>query len=174
MMLRRCLYDIASLSLSNSYYSLYTLTYSEFSESFKEAGLGVFSTYGTLLLCSLITFALAVILIYAAVLLCKKHTAISSAANMLAAAYMPSTLLLVVSMITNLIYTPISVVLGLASIFSFVILAYLGMQKLDKFTKSPFYIYLAYSVIVMILYFVFFIKLGGDLLNEAINNINIF
>ncbi len=167
MMLRRGIFSIISATLN----PLYDLPYSEYSEALGEINLGIWSTYGVFLLCGLITFVVAMILIFLSVLLFKKHTSISSVANMLTTAYMPSAILLTVSIITSLIYVPISLALGLAAIFSFVILGYLGMQKLDKFTKSPFAVYLLCAVIIIIVYFVCFSKISVGALGELFDTL---
>lgn len=141
----------AMKSAMGSYASSIDISFGKYAEGLADIGAGAFKVFGVFLLLTAIVFALSAVLMLVITMICRKKASFSCVCNMLATAYIPSAALMLVALIFGWIYAPISVVLMTASLASFVILAYLGMQKLDKFEKSPFWVYIIYNTVMNII-----------------------
>lgn len=144
----------------------YKASYSNTSEMLKLMGVTSVKMFGVSIGTIVITFAAALILMILAVALCKRKAGFSQAANMLTAAFLPSAMLLLVSMVMSLLCAPISLLLFVAAYISFIVLAYLGMQKLDKFTSSPFRIYMVFATLVTVIGSFVNLKLAGSMVGK--------
>lgn len=133
-----------------SYASSVDISFGKFADGLADIGAGVFKVFGIFLLITVIVFAVAAVLMLVMTMICKKKTSFSCVCNMLATAYIPSAVLMLGALVFGWIYAPVSVILEIASLASFIILAYLGMQKLDKFDNSPFWVYIIYNAVMNI------------------------
>ena len=147
------------------------LKYSEMADFFKEMGLSVPKQLGMGLLSFLITAVIAVVLMMITVSVCKRKADISQCGNMLAAAFLPAGLLMAVSVIVSFIYAPAVILLFAGGYIAFIILGYLGMQKLDKFEVSPFWFYTVFALIVTAAGIFVSAKLTGVMFEEIFDEL---
>lgn len=148
------------------YASSMDVSFGSFADGLSEMGAGAFKVFGIFLLITVIVFVAAAVLMLVVTVICKKKAGFSRVCNMLATAYIPSAALMLGALVFGWIYAPISVVLMAASLASFVILAYLGMQKLDKFDSSPFWAYIIYNAVMNIAAFLTVYGVMGAILSE--------
>ncbi len=145
--------------------------YGDFCDNLSELGFGAFKMFGLNFIIVLISFIAAVVLMLVCTAVCRIKFNFSKVCNMLAAAFLPSAMLMAVSVVTSYVFVLISAVLMAAAFFSFVILAYLGMQKLDKMEKSPFRAYIVFAVIFVIIVSAAGGKISAEFIAEAVDSI---
>ncbi|MEE0928819.1 MAG: zinc ribbon domain-containing protein [Acutalibacteraceae bacterium] len=83
----------------------------------------------------------------------KKNASFVSVLNMVAAATLPLAAISIVNMLFGLVYSPITVALFVAALVMSVACLYVGIQKLDKLDKSPFYGFGTVLAIVIVVAF---------------------
>lgn len=145
--------------------------YSEMADMFKEIGITVPKQFFTGLLSFLLTALVAAVLMVVVEAVCRRKADFSQCANMLASAFLPAGILMCISIVMSLVYPPISLILFAGGYISFIILAYLGMQKLDKFESSPFWFYIIFALIVTAAGIFISLKFTGTLFEEMLDEL---
>lgn len=165
---KRSLYFFVSIVASNIGTKV---GYGKTSELLGDLGVTSGKLFGVGVGTYLITLVITVILMMLSVLVCKHKAGFSQTANMLTGAFLPSTILLAVSIIVSMLCAPISLLLFFAAYICFIILAYLGMQKLDKFTVSPFKVYTVFAVLFTAVASFVSLRLSGNMVVEIIDEL---
>ena len=124
------------------------IKYKDYSEAMKAIGLSAGKIFGIEFIWAAVSIAAAMIVVVVLMALCKKNAAFSPAANMMTTAFLPSSLLVAAGGIISFVYAPIGILLAFGAVISITLLGYVGIQKLDKFTSSPFWLYIV-CVIIM-------------------------
>lgn len=165
---KRLLYFFVSIVASNLNQKV---SYGKTSEMLKTIGVTSGKMFGVGVVTVVISFIVAVVLMIIAVAICRHKAGFSQTANMLTAAFLPSSILLFISILVSIIFAPISVFLFMAAYICFIVLAYLGMQKLDKFTSSPFKIYTVFAVLFTAAAAFVNLRLSGNMMVEIIDEL---
>lgn len=145
---RRSFYQIMSKAAGE-------MSYGDYSKGMKVLGLTAPKIFGMEFIWSAASIFVAMIFAVILMAVCKKNGAFAPAANMTATAFLPSSIIMAAAGILSFIYAPIGIAVCFCAIISVILLGYVGIQKLDKFETSPFWIYLAcvflaYIVILLI------------------------
>ena len=137
----------------------YDWVYSDVVEELKEMGVTTIKLFGIHFVWALIFIVCEAIILTALMAICKKKCSFAPIANAVATATMPSAIIMVFAAILSVIYVPLSFLAALAAIISSILLGYVAIQKVDKFTSSPFWFYVVAYVIVFV---------GGILLEKTL------
>lgn len=149
---RRGLYTIAN----NIYKSFVSsgMSFSDFNDSLKELGLGFFNLFSRTFFIGIVCFFIAVGLIYILLKICKKTFVFNNIANMVSTAAIPLTVFSVVNILLAFILPQATLLIYFIAILSVILLMYFGIQKIDKFTESPFWIYMTFIFVLLIAYYI--------------------
>lgn len=150
VVIRRGLYTIAN-SLYKSFMSS-GMSYSDFNGYLKELGLGFFNLFSRTFFIGIVCFFIAVGLIYILLKICKKTFVFNNIANMISTAAIPLSVFSIVNIILSFILPQATLLIYFVAILSVILLMYFGIQKIDKFTESPFWIYMAFIFVLLIAY----------------------
>lgn len=120
-----------------------SIKYKNFSEGMKNIGLSAGKIFGMEFIWAALSIIIGMILVMVLMAICKKNTSFSNAANMTATVFLPSALIMAAAGILSFIYAPLGMIAAVGAVISAVVLGYVGIQKMDKFTESPFWIYVA-------------------------------
>ena len=151
VVIRRGLYTVAN-NLYKSFISS-GMSYSDFSKSFKELGLGFFNLFSRTFLIGIVSFFIAVGLIYILLKICKKTFMFNNIANMVSTAAIPLSFFSIINIILSFIIPQATILIYFIAIISVSLLMYFGIQKIDKFTESPFWIYMTFMFVLLISYY---------------------
>lgn len=143
-LVRRSVFYAASLMSSG-------LKYGDYSKALKEVGASAVKMYFMNLLAAVICIVAAIAFVKLLMVICKKNASCSAVANMITTALMPFTMLVTVGAILSMIYAPVGLVLTMIAFFTLAVLGYVGVQKLDKFTSSPFWQYIICAAVILII-----------------------
>ena len=113
-------------------------------------GLGFFSLFFRMFIIGIAVFFITSALIYILLKICKKNCNFNNIGNMVSTAAIPLTFLSVISFVISFILPQIAILIYIVSLISALVLMYLGIQKVDKFTQSPFWSYMAFVFILLI------------------------
>lgn len=127
------------------------IKYGDYSKGLKEVGASAVKMYFMNLLAAVICIVVAIAVIKLLMVICKKNVSCSAAANMITTAFLPFTMLVTVGAILSMIYAPIGLILTVIAFFTLAVLGYVGIQKLDKFTSSPFWQYIICAAVILII-----------------------
>lgn len=128
-----------------------SLKYGDYSKALKELGASAVKMYFMNLLAAVICIVAAIAVIKLLMVICKKNASFFAAANMVTTAFLPFTMLVTVGAILSMIYAPIGLILTVIAFFTLAVLGYVGIQKLDKFTSSPFWQYIICAAVILII-----------------------
>lgn len=124
--------------------------YGDYSKGLKEVGASAVKMYFMNLLAAVICIVVAIAVVKLLMVICKKNVSCSAVANMITTAFLPFTMLVTVGAILSMIYAPIGLILTVIAFFMVAVLGYVGIQKLDKFTSSPFWQYIICAAVILI------------------------
>lgn len=149
------------------------VSFGDFAEVLAQMDAGVWKTFGFAILGVLIMYAIGTVLMFVISMIYKRNASFANVCNMLATANLPGTALMLVALIFGWIYAPISVILMLGASISIIVLNYMGMQKLGegKFTASPFWLYIIYTVIVIAVAFLIGTGFAGTIFENMLNQL---
>jgi len=116
-------------------------------------GLGFFSLFFRMFVIGIVVFFVTSGLIYILLKICKKKGNFNNIANMVSTASIPLTFLSIIGFVLSFILPQVSILIFIVALTSALILMYLGIQKIDKFTESPFWIYIALIALLLIVSF---------------------
>lgn len=151
VVVRRGLYTISN-NLYKSFISS-GISYGDFSKFLKELGLGFFNLFFRTFLIGIICFFVTVILIYILLRICKKTFAFNNIGNMISTAAIPLTFFSIINILLCFILPQATLLIYFVAILSVSLLMYFGIQKIDKFNESPFWIYMTFIFVLLIAYF---------------------
>lgn len=150
------------------------IKYKDYSEGLKLIGLSAGKIFGMEFIWTAVSIIASMILVVVLMALCRKNGAFFPAANMTATVFLPSALLMGVSGLLSFIYVPIGIIVAAAAVISAIVLGYVGIQKLDKFTTSPFWLYVVCVMLVYIISALVERLCLGKLMEELVDNIKYF
>ncbi|MBD5103312.1 MAG: hypothetical protein HDT47_00400 [Ruminococcaceae bacterium] len=127
------------------------IKYGDYSKGLKEVGASAVKMYFMNLLAAVICIVVAIAVIKLLMVICKKNASFFAVANMITTAFLPFTMLVTVGAILSMIYAPIGLILTVIAFFTLAVLGYVGIQKLDKFTSSPFWQYIICTAVILII-----------------------
>ena len=136
------------------------------------ASAGAGKTFGVFLLAVVVSYVVSAILMVVVASVFKRKASFANVCNMLATANIPATVLMLAAMILGWIYAPVALVAELGAVISVIILGYMGLQKLGegKFEKSPYWVYILYSIVTMGISAFTGMKLMGAALEEFLSS----
>lgn len=126
------------------------MSYGDSAAMLKKMGLGFFSLFSRTFIIGIIVFFITVALIYVLLKICKKKCVLNNISNMISTAAIPLTFLSVVNLVLCFILPQAALLVYIVAVTSVLLLMYFGIQKLDKFTESPFWIYMAFIFVLLI------------------------
>ena len=149
------------------------LSFGDFADGLAKMDSGVWKTFGFAILGVLIMYIVSTALMFLISVIYKRNASFASVCNMLATANLPGTALMLLALIFGWIYAPISVFLMTGAAISIFVLSYMGMQKLGegKFTSSPFWIYIIYSIIVIAVAFLIGTGFAGTIFESMLDSL---
>ena len=149
------------------------LSFGDFADGLAKMDSGVWKTFGFAILGVLIMYIVGTALMFLISVIYKRNASFASVCNMLATANLPGTALMLLALIFGWIYAPISVFLMTGAAISIFVLSYMGMQKLGegKFTSSPFWIYIIYSIIVIAVAFLIGTGFAGTIFESMLDSL---
>lgn len=149
------------------------LKFGDFAKALAQMDAGVMKTFGFTILGVLIIYAVGTALMFVISMIYKRNASFANVCNMLATANLPGTALMLLALIFGWIYAPVSLIFMLGASVSMIVLCYLGLQKLGegKFTSSPYWIYLIYSVIVIAVAFLIGAGFAGTIFENMLSSI---
>lgn len=149
------------------------ISFGDFAKVLADMDSGVWKTFGFTILGVLIMYVIGTALMFVISLIYKRNASFASVCNMLATANIPGTALMLAALIFGWIYAPISLIFMLAAGISMVVLCYMGLQKLGegKFTSSPFWVYIIYSVIVISVAYLIGTGFAGTIFENMLNQL---
>lgn len=143
------------------------IKYADYSKILSESGNSAVKIYFMNLLAVIICIFAAIGIVKLLMMICKKNASFFAVANMTTTVLLPFTMLMTLGGIFSMIYAPSGLVLAIAAIFTLAVLGYVGIQKLDKFTSSPFW---QYIICIAVIFIIAAIS-GGVVLNGILSNI---
>ncbi len=160
-----------ALSSTMSGFGSSKVSFGDFATVLSQMEAGVWKTFGFALLAVIIMYVIGTGLMFLVSMIYKRNAPFAGVCNMLATANIPGTLLMLAALIFGWIYAPIALVIMLGAGISMIVLSYMGMQKLGegKFTASPFWVYIAYSVIVIGVAFLIGTGFAGSIFENMLN-----
>lgn len=104
---------------------------------------------GTLL--GFVQFTLVLFLVMLALAVAGKKIRFCNIGNMVAAAFVPTCVLMLLALIASFFYPLASSVLLLCAFTSTILLLYFGLQRLDTFSRSPFWLFIVLFAVFCVL-----------------------
>lgn len=127
------------------------LKYGDYSKMLKEVGASAFKIYFLNLISAVICIIIMIATVKLLMVILRKKAPFFAVANMVTTALLPFTMMMTLGGIVGLFYAPYGLVLALWAVVTFVVLGYVGIQKLDKFTVSPFWPYVIYMGLITLI-----------------------
>ena len=156
--------------IANSLTSIFgtKFKFSDMAEGFKALEMGAFKIFGIALLINLITFFVFAGLLFVLMMILKKKATFSNVANMIAVAFLPATIITIPSFLCSLIAPSAICAFVLVAFLTTIPLLYLGMQKIDKFQTSPFWAFIIFYAVAMLISF----GIGAAIISGAFEQIS--
>lgn len=125
------------------------LSFGNSSKILSNIGLGFFSLSFRMFVLGVVVFFITSGLTFVLLKVCKKNCNFNNVGNMVSTAAIVLTFLSVIGFVLSFILPSLSILLFIVAIISIFILLYLGIQKIDKFTESPFWMYIIFLILVI-------------------------
>lgn len=113
-------------------------------------GLGFFGLFFRIILMGIVVFFISSGLMFIILKIFRKQCNFNNVANMVSTAAIPLTFLSVINLVFNFILPQLTIVIYIVAFVSVLILIYLGIQKIDKFTESPFWTYAIFMILLIV------------------------
>jgi hypothetical protein len=137
-------------------------------KDYEDMEVSMFEIYFRFILTYAVGFAIFAGLLFAVMSVYKKKANFSNICNMLAVAFIPSTVFMVGLAVLCMMSPPVSLLALAGAVLSAAILIYQGMQGLDNFETPPYWLFMAFIALAFVVSFYY---VGGKILEDYLDPI---
>ena len=156
-----------SATLNVKYIFMQNVIFSYISDEMISMGLVFLANF---LIAAISYFALAGALFGAAYIIFKKSVSFTCVLNMLGYSCMPIVIAVTANIVLGLIYIPLAALLYIVAVIMTFCLLYVGIQKLDTISKTPYFVFSGAVAVTVIIVMLSVYLLYGMVVKNAVSN----